>query len=181
MSIKKGKDRRAHWSPRLLSELERTHINDFRKGFWNGMMKGEKIRSHRKGFLKLKHLSPLKLLISPLFEETFWAFLFLFLFFSSISWGLKGFDDIWGENHFIKNFISNDFNILVVDAYSGMELCTPTWLNHDYGDAGVMDILVVDVYSKVDVYTPIFMGEASNKCGWQIIFKKFQNSDGHIP
>jgi hypothetical protein len=69
----------------------------------------------------------------------------------------------------------------VVDAYSGMELCTPTWLNHDYGDAGVMDILVVDVYSKVDVYTPIFMGEASNKCGWQIIFKKIQNSDGHIP
>jgi hypothetical protein len=33
--------------------------------------------SHRKGFLKLKCLSPLKILTSPLFEETFGAFLFL--------------------------------------------------------------------------------------------------------
>jgi hypothetical protein len=53
-------------------------------------------------------------------------------------------------------------NILVVDAYSGVELCTPIWLNHDYGDGGVVDILVVDTYSGVDVCTPIFMGEASN-------------------
>jgi hypothetical protein len=29
--------------------------------------------SHRKGFLKLKCLSPLKMLTSPLFEETFGA------------------------------------------------------------------------------------------------------------
>jgi hypothetical protein len=35
-----------------------------------------------------------------------------------------------------------------------------------------VDILVVDAYSKVDVSTPIFMGEASNYCGWQIIFEK---------
>jgi hypothetical protein len=48
-----------------------------------------------------------------------------------------------------------------VDAYSGMELCTPTWLNHDYGDRGVVDILAVDAYSGVDVCTPIFLGEAS--------------------
>jgi hypothetical protein len=58
--------------------------------------------------------------------------------------------------------LSNGFNILAVDAYFGMELCTPTWLNHDYGDGGVMDILVVDAYSGVEVYTSIFMGEASN-------------------
>jgi hypothetical protein len=51
---------------------------------------------------------------------------------------------------------------LVVDAYSRMELCTPTRLNHDYGDGGVVDILVVDTYSRVEVYTPIFLGEASN-------------------
>jgi hypothetical protein len=38
----------------------------------------------------------------------------------------------------------------------------PTWLNHDYGDGGVMDILTVDAYSGVDVRMPIFMGEASN-------------------
>jgi hypothetical protein len=90
-------------------------------------------------------------------------FFFFFLsFFSSVSWGLRGFDDIWGENHFFKNFFSNGFNILSVDAYSGVELCTPIWLNHDYGDGGVVDILVVDTYSGVDVCTPIFMGEASN-------------------
>jgi hypothetical protein len=38
------------------------------------------------------------------------------------------------KNHFFKNFFSNGFNILAVDAYSGMELCTSTWLNHDYGN-----------------------------------------------
>jgi hypothetical protein len=37
-----------------------------------------------------------------------------------------------------------------------MELCTLTWLNHDYGDGGVVDILAVDAYSGVDVWTPIF-------------------------
>jgi hypothetical protein len=44
-----------------------------------------------------------------------------------------------------------------------MELYTPTWLNHDYGDGGVMDILAVDTYSGVEVCTPIFLGEASKK------------------
>jgi hypothetical protein len=52
-------------------------------------------------------------------------------------------------------------DILVVDAYSGMELCMPICLNHDYGDGGVVDILVVDAYSGVKVCTPIFLGEAS--------------------
>jgi hypothetical protein len=85
-----------------------------------------------------------------------------FLFFSSASWGLRGFDDIWGENHFFKNFFSNGFNILVVDAYSGVELCMPTLLNHDYGDGEVVDILAVYAYFGVDVCTPIFSGEASN-------------------
>jgi hypothetical protein len=42
-----------------------------------------------------------------------------------------------------------------------MELCTPTWLNHDFGDGGVADILAVDAYSGVEVCTPIFLGEAS--------------------
>jgi hypothetical protein len=139
-------------------------LNDFGKGFWNGMTEREKMRSHQKGFLKLKCLSPLKMLIPSLFEETFGAFLFSFLplFFSSVPWGLRGFDDIWGENHFFKNFFSIGFNILAVDAYSRVELCMPTWLNHDYGDGGVVDILAVDAYSRVDVCMPIFMGEASN-------------------
>jgi hypothetical protein len=50
-----------------------------------------------------------------------------------------------------------------VDAYFGMELCMPIWLNHDYGDGRVVDILVVDAYSGVEVYTPIFLGEASKE------------------
>jgi hypothetical protein len=50
-----------------------------------------------------------------------------------------------------------------VDTYSGMELCTPTWPNYDYGDGGFVDILAVDAYSKVELCTPIFLGEASKK------------------
>jgi hypothetical protein len=85
------------------------------------------------------------------------------LFFScSISWGLGGFDCIWGENHFFKNFFSNGFNILDVDVYSGMELCKRTWRNHDYGDGGDGDIMAIDAYSRVGVCTPIFLGDANN-------------------
>jgi hypothetical protein len=137
-------------------------------GFWNGMMVGEKMRSHRKGFFKLKCLSPLKMLTSLYLKRllelfSFFSFSFsLSLSFSYISWGHRVFDVIWGENHFLKNFFSIGFNILVVDAYSGVELCMPTWLNQDYGDGWVVDILAVDAYSGMDVCTPIFMGEASN-------------------
>jgi hypothetical protein len=63
----------------------------------------------------------------------------------------------------LKNFFSNGFNILAVDAYSRMELCGPTWLNHDYEDGGVVDILAVDTYSRVEVCMPIFLGEARKK------------------
>jgi hypothetical protein len=48
------------------------------------MMEGEKIGSHRKGFLKLECLSPLKMLTSPLFEETLGAFLSLPFFAPSL-------------------------------------------------------------------------------------------------
>jgi hypothetical protein len=70
-------------------------------------------------------------LFSFFFLFFFFCFLFFQYFFSfcSVSWGLGGFDDIWGENHFFKNFFSNGMvvimDILAVDAYSGMELCTP--------------------------------------------------------
>jgi hypothetical protein len=37
----------------------------------------------------------------------------------------------------------------------------PTWLNHDYGGGGVVDILAVDAYYGVGLCTPIFLGEAS--------------------
>jgi hypothetical protein len=98
-------------------------------------------------------------------------FFFLLSFFiCSVSWGLGGFDHIWGENYFFKNFFSNGLtwngmvmtmDIPVVDAYSGMELCTPIWLNHDYEDGGAIDISAVDAYSGVDVCMPIFLGDAS--------------------
>jgi hypothetical protein len=79
-----------------------------------------------------------------------------------------------------KNFFSNGFNILAVDAYSRMELCTPTWLNQDYEDGGVVDILAVDAYSVVELCTPIFFGEASKFfLGSKLFLKKIQNF--HIP
>jgi hypothetical protein len=58
----------------------------------------------------------------------------------------------------------------------------PTWLNHDYGDGGVVYILVVDAYFGVEVCTPIFLGEASKKklCSKSFL-NFFQNSNGHIP
>jgi hypothetical protein len=49
-----------------------------------------------------------------------------------------------------------------MDAYSRMELCTPTWIDHDYGDERIVDILGVDAYSGVELCTPLFLGEASN-------------------
>jgi hypothetical protein len=52
-------------------------------------MEGEKMESHRKGFLKLKYFSPLKILTSSLFEETLGAFLSIPLFFFAPS--LAGF------------------------------------------------------------------------------------------
>jgi hypothetical protein len=44
-----------------------------------------------------------------------------------------------------------------VDAYSGVELCTSIWLNHDHGDGAVVDISTVDAYSGVEVCTLIFL------------------------
>jgi hypothetical protein len=64
-----------------------------------------------------------------------------------------------------------------VDTYSEMELYTPTWLNHDYGDGGVVDILVVDAYSGVELCTPIFFGvRLANNMGSRSFLKKNQNS-----
>jgi hypothetical protein len=74
-------------------------------------------------------------------------------------------------------------DIPTVDAYSGMELCTLIWLNHDYEDAEVVDISVVNAYSRVEVCTPIFLGDASKYfyLGSKSFSKKIQNSNGHIP
>jgi hypothetical protein len=39
------------------------------------------------------------------------------------------------------------------------------WLSHDYENGGVMDILVVDAYFGMELCTPILLGEASKKIG----------------
>jgi hypothetical protein len=49
------------------------------------MMEGEKMESHQKEDFELKCLSPLRILTSPLFEETLRAFLFLPLLFIFLS------------------------------------------------------------------------------------------------
>jgi hypothetical protein len=64
--------------------------------------------------------------------------------------------------------------ISVVDTYSGMELCTSIWLNHDHEDERVVDILAVDAYSRVEVCTSIFLIRKS-------FLKNLQNLNGHIP
>jgi hypothetical protein len=110
--------------------------NHIKKDFWSWSF-----------FLLSKYWLPL------LFEETLGAFLFPSFFSCSVSWGLGGFNDILGENHFLKNNFSNGFNILAVDDI-------PEWLNHDCGDGRVVDILAVNAYSKVEVCTLIFLGEA---------------------
>jgi hypothetical protein len=115
--------------------------------------------NHIKKSFDVEFFSSLKILTSHFIWRDSWSFLF---FHAPSLEDLGGFDDIWGGNHFFKNFFSNGFNILAVDAYSGMELCTPTWLNHDYSDGGVVDIMAVDTYSRVEVCTFIFLGEATN-------------------
>jgi hypothetical protein len=109
------------------------------------MMEGEKMESHQKGILKLKCFSPLGILTFPLFEETLAAFLFLplffpfslffqyfFSFFHAPSLEDLGVLMIFEEkNHFFKNFLFKwldmvmTVDILVVDAYSRLELYTP--------------------------------------------------------
>jgi hypothetical protein len=70
----------------------------------------------------------------------------------------------------------------VVDTYSEMELYTPTWLNHDYGDGGVVDILAVDAYSGVELCTPIFFGvRLANNMGSRSFLQKKSKLNEHIP
>jgi hypothetical protein len=55
------------------------------------------------------------------------------------------------------------------------------WLSTDYGNGGVVDISAVDAYSRMELCTPILLSEASKKIEWQIILKKFQNSQWTHP
>jgi hypothetical protein len=55
------------------------------------------------------------------------------------------------------------------------------WLSHDYENGGVMDILVVDAYSGMELCTPILLGEASKKLDDKSFLKNFKTQNGHIP
>jgi hypothetical protein len=37
------------------------------------------------------------------------------------------------------------------------------WLSHDYGNVGVVDISAVEAYSGMELCTPILLGNASKK------------------
>jgi hypothetical protein len=56
------------------------------------------------------------------------------------------------------------------------------WLSHGYGNGRVVDIWAVDAYSGMELCTPILLGEASKNFGWEIIFfKKIKTHNGYIP
>jgi hypothetical protein len=55
------------------------------------------------------------------------------------------------------------------------------WLSHYYGNGRVVDISVVDVYSEMELCTPYYWVRLAKKFGWQIIFKKNQNSQWTYP
>jgi hypothetical protein len=61
--------------------VKKTFSKILKKGFWNGMMEGEKMESHQKWFLKLKCFSPLKILTSHFIWRDSWSFSFSFSFF----------------------------------------------------------------------------------------------------
>jgi hypothetical protein len=70
-----------------------------------------------------------------LFDETLGAFIFpslAFLYICSVSWGLRGFDDIWGENHFFKNFFSNGlkWNVMAMTGYTDGGRIFPNGVMH---------------------------------------------------
>jgi hypothetical protein len=50
------------------------------------------------------------------------------------------------------------------------------WLSHDYGNEKVVDISVVDAYFEWSYAHQYYWVRLAKKFGWQIIFKKFQNS-----
>jgi hypothetical protein len=115
------------------------------------------MRSHQKGFLKLKCLSPLKMLTSPLFEETFGAFL-IFCFFSLPFSSAPSLKDLGVLMIFEEKIISLKLFFQLASIY-WRSMHIAEW---SYGDGRVVNILAVDAYSRIDVCTPIFMGEASS-------------------
>jgi hypothetical protein len=92
---------------------------------------GENGITSKRIFFKLKYFSPLRILTSPLFKETLGAFLFLPLLFFFCALSLEDLgvlmifeEKITSLNGMAWNGMVMNMDILTVDAYSGMELCT---------------------------------------------------------
>jgi hypothetical protein len=105
-----------------------------------------------------------------LFAETFGAFFFP-LFFNTFSLSLSLFSMLRLFEDLGILMINEEKNTLqkFLFRWNRME-----WLSHDYRNGGVVDILAVVAYSgEVRQY---YWERLAKKFGWQIIFKKFQNS-----
>jgi hypothetical protein len=132
--------------------------------FWKGFLKwydgGGENGITSKRFFEVEVFFSSQNITSHLFEETLGAFISL-PFFSLLhllrtwTWGFWWY---LRRKSLLQILFSNGFNILAVDANSRMELCMPTWLNHDYGDGRLVEILAVDAYSGVELCMPIFFG-----------------------
>jgi hypothetical protein len=144
----------------MVQKSYKTFSNNFGKGFENGMMEGEKMDS-RKKILMLRCFSPLKILTSPFYLQRLLKLFFFFLFFNTFSLSLFSMLCLFEDLGILM--INEEKNTLqkFLFRWNGME-----WLSHDYGNGGVVDISVVDAYSGMELCTPILLGEASKKFGW---------------
>jgi hypothetical protein len=120
-------------------------LNDLEKVFEMVWWRGRKW-NHIKGFLKLNYFPPLKILTSPFIWRDSWRFSLFFntflplslslslslfntfsssfcisLFLCSVSWGLRGFDDIRGEKSLLQklHFKWNGMDWLSVNIGNG--------------------------------------------------------------
>jgi hypothetical protein len=104
--------------------------------FWKGFLKwydgGGENGIISKRIFEIEMFFPSQIIDFPFYLNRLLEILFFLLLSSSFfllrllrTWG---FDDIWGKNHFFKNFFSIGFNILLVDAYSGMEYVIAMWI-----------------------------------------------------
>jgi hypothetical protein len=136
------------------------------------MMEGEKMDS-RKKILKLRYFSHLKILTSAFYLQRhleLFFFLPLFQCFSLSLLMLCLFEDLGilminEEKTLFKNLFSNEME----------------WLSHGYGNGGFVDISAVDAYFGMELCTPILFGEASKKMDGKSFSKKFKTHNGHIP
>jgi hypothetical protein len=134
--------------------------NNFGKGSENSMMEKEKIDSHKRFwswnvFLLLKYWLP------NFICRVSWSFsFFLPRFFSILFLSLSLFSML----HLLE-----DLGILMINEEKSslqkfiFRWIRMEWLNHDYGNGGVVDILAVDAYSGMELRTPTLLGESSRK------------------